>query len=129
MIDSKGIKSLDNYQLFKLRENESLSKDLSLEIEKEFKSRYLSKEEIRRLKQKFAVEMGEVNPISDKKHYPVLTPFLINRHWKNINKLKRNRLFDRARRYEMELYLGLILYFILILSWGMYTKTYWWVLF
>ena len=120
MIDQKGIKALDNYQLFKLRENHDLPKDLRKELEEEFKRRNLSKEEIQRIEQKYAVEYGKVNLVSEKKQYPILTPFLINRHWRNINKLKRNKMFDRARKYEAELYLGIILYFILILSCGLY---------
>ena len=125
MIDSKGIKSLDNYQLFKLKENSALDQVLLTELNNEFENRQLPKEELERLKQKYALEMGEVNPLPEQRQYPSFTAFLLNRHWKNINKLKRNRLFDRARRYELELYFGLILYFTLILLCGMYTKTYW----
>ena len=121
MTNLRDINKLDNYQLYQLKENQDLPYSFRLELDKELEKRKPSEEEIILLKQKYVIENGTLNPISDKKKYPVFTAIRLSFHWKEINKLRRNGLYKKARIYEFELYLGIVLYLFIFVLCGGYT--------
>ncbi len=115
MNNSIKFKLLDNYQLYQLIQNDSIDKFTLIEVKTEFNSRNLTEYEKSRIKNKYDINFTKLESQIDKNNWnPLYTAFAINRHFRHLAFLKIQGRKKEAKKYMIELYFGLAIYFGLI---------------
>ncbi len=116
MLESDKIKLLDNYQLYQLISNDNMDKNTLSNLKTEYNSRNLSENEKMRLQKKYHLNHATFDTEIKKNNWsPLYTAFAINRHFRHVALLKTHGKKKEAKKYMIELYFGLVLYFTLVL--------------
>jgi len=116
MQNSNKIKLLDNYQLYQLIQSDSIDNITLTEIKTEFDSRNLSADEKLRIKKKYELNFTKLESKIDENPWnPLYTAFAINLHFRHLALLKTHGRKKEAKKYMIELYFGLALYFGLLI--------------
>lgn len=115
-MNSNKIKLLDNYQLFLLIRNTSIDEETRAKLQSEFKNRDISNDVELRLNQKYGSTHPKQQQVIDVNNWdPILTGFAINRHFKQIALLKVAGNTREAKNYQLRLYAGIAIYFLLFI--------------
>ena len=115
MLETNKINLLDNYQLYLLIHNDSIDPTSQKKLKTEYKSRNLSNKEKERLQNKYQLNHSSLNSEIKKNNWnPIFTAFAINHHFRHLALLKTLGKKKEAKKYMIDLYIGLILYFVFI---------------
>ena len=116
MSKSDKIKLLDNYQLYQLIESQSIDNNTLAKLKTEFNARNLSANEKDRIRNKYQLNHSKFGVEIEKNNWnPLFTAFALNRHFRHLALLKTQGKKKEAKKYMIELYFGLALYFALII--------------
>ena len=97
-------------------QNESLDKSILNQLKMEFDSRNLPKNEKIRLQNKYELNHSEFNSVIEENNWsPLFTAFALNKHFRHLALLKTQGRKKEAKEYMTKLYLGLALYFSVII--------------
>lgn len=115
-MDCTGTKlqQLETYQLYKLLQNQRIDSQTLTAIQLEFDSRKLSTEQLARLQYNYKKAQVTWQVVLDAHNWnPVLTAFVLHRHFTHVALLQLHGKRKEASRYMLQLYIGLTCYFIL----------------
>ncbi len=116
MSDPDKIKLLDNYQLYQLIQSNSIDRGTLSTLRKEFNSRSLSNSEKSRIENKYQLNYFNHDSEIEKHNWnPLFTAFALNLHFRHLAALKNKKKKKEAKKYMIELYIGLALYFAIII--------------
>ncbi len=116
MFEINKIKLLDNYQLYQLLQSDSIDKLTIEKLKKEFNSRNLTSHEKFRISNKYQQAHPELNSeVEENKLSPLFTAFALNTHFRYLALLKVKGKKKEVKKYMIELYIGLALYFALFI--------------
>ncbi len=115
MRDLDKIKLLDNYQLYQLIQNDKIDEDVHTNLKTEFNARNLPESEKIRIQKKYQLNHSSFESEIEKHNWnPLYTAFALNIHFRHLAMLKTLGKNKEAKKYMIDLYFGLALYFALI---------------